>query len=191
MQQRHYNAGNGMPGRRSLPLSDALRTYRLRCPVILSRGGRGRARCAMAMKLQDEKLFRQHCYVDGEWVDAIGRGTIPVKNPATGETLGTVPKMGAEETRRAIEAADRALAGVARQDREGTRADPAQMVRPDDGEPGRSRDADDRRAGQAAGRGEGRDRLRRLVHRMVRRRRESGSTATRSRRTAPTSASSS
>ena len=61
------------------------------------------------MKLQDEKLFRQHCYVDGEWVDAIGRETIPVQNPATGETLGTVPKMGAEETRRAIAAADRAL----------------------------------------------------------------------------------
>src|SRR5580765_7350760 len=61
------------------------------------------------MKLQDEKLFRQHCYIDGEWVDAIGRGTIPVTNPATGETLGSVPKMGAEETRRAIEAADRAL----------------------------------------------------------------------------------
>src|SRR3954447_15660425 len=63
----------------------------------------------MAIKLQDEKLFRQHCYIDGEWVDAIGRETIPVQNPATGETLGTVPKMGAEETRRAIEAADRAL----------------------------------------------------------------------------------
>ena len=63
----------------------------------------------MAMKLQDEKLFRQHCYIDGEWVDAIGRETIPVQNPATGEVLGTVPKMGAEETRRAIEAADRAL----------------------------------------------------------------------------------
>ena len=51
------------------------------------------------MKLQDEKLFRQHCYIDGEWVDAINRETIPVKNPATGDTLGTVPKMGAEETR--------------------------------------------------------------------------------------------
>src|ERR687889_2270789 len=63
----------------------------------------------MAIKLQDERLFRQHCYIDGEWVDAIGRETIPVQNPATGETLGTVPKMGAEETRRAIEAADRAL----------------------------------------------------------------------------------
>jgi succinate-semialdehyde dehydrogenase/glutarate-semialdehyde dehydrogenase len=70
-------------------------------------GSRGRQEDAM--KLQDEKLFRQHCYIDGEWVDAIGRGTIPVTNPATGETLGSVPKMGAEETRRAIEAADRAL----------------------------------------------------------------------------------
>ena len=37
------------------------------------------------------------------------RGTIPVTNPATGETLGTVPRMGAEETRQAIEAADKAL----------------------------------------------------------------------------------
>src|SRR5438876_9970810 len=61
------------------------------------------------MKLQDEKLFRQQCYVNGEWVDALNRGTIPVTNPATGETLGTVPRMGAEETREAIEAADRAL----------------------------------------------------------------------------------
>src|SRR5207253_2497589 len=61
------------------------------------------------MKLQDEKLFRQKCYIDGEWVDADDRTTIPVKDPASGETLGTVPKMGAEETRRAIEAADKAL----------------------------------------------------------------------------------
>src|SRR5437773_8060871 len=63
------------------------------------------------MKLQDEKLFHQQCYVDGQWVDALNRGTIPVTNPATGETLGTVPRMGAEETRQAIEAADRALPG--------------------------------------------------------------------------------
>src|SRR5437867_8303778 len=63
------------------------------------------------MKLQDEKLFRQRCYIDGEWVDALNRGTIPVTNPATGEVLGSVPRMGAEETRQAIEAADRALPG--------------------------------------------------------------------------------
>ena len=61
------------------------------------------------MKLTDPKLFRQQCYIDGAWVDADGGGTIPVENPATGEKLGTVPKMGADETRRAIEAADRAL----------------------------------------------------------------------------------
>src|ERR1700739_4481344 len=61
------------------------------------------------MKLQDPKLFRQQCYIDGAWVDALNRGTIPVTNPATGETLGTVPRMGAEETRQAIEAADKAL----------------------------------------------------------------------------------
>jgi succinate-semialdehyde dehydrogenase/glutarate-semialdehyde dehydrogenase len=61
------------------------------------------------MKLKDEKLFRQQCYIDGGWVDALNRGTIPVTNPATGETLGTVPRMGAEETRMAIEAAGKAL----------------------------------------------------------------------------------
>src|SRR6059058_9945 len=61
------------------------------------------------MKLQDQKLFRQQCYINGEWVDAYDRATIPVKDPASGETLGTVPKMGADETRRAIEAADKAL----------------------------------------------------------------------------------
>jgi succinate-semialdehyde dehydrogenase/glutarate-semialdehyde dehydrogenase len=61
------------------------------------------------MKLSDAKLFRQQCYVDGAWVDADGRGTIPVENPANGERLGTVPKMGAAETRRAIAAADAAL----------------------------------------------------------------------------------
>ncbi|MGE0715300.1 MAG: NADP-dependent succinate-semialdehyde dehydrogenase [Alphaproteobacteria bacterium] len=60
------------------------------------------------MQLNDPSLFRQKCYVDGAWVDADGGGTIPVNNPATGETIGTVPKMGAAETRRAIEAANRA-----------------------------------------------------------------------------------
>jgi succinate-semialdehyde dehydrogenase/glutarate-semialdehyde dehydrogenase len=60
------------------------------------------------MKLNDEKLFRQQAYIDGEWVDAIGGATLAVEDPASGERLGTVPKMGAEETRRAIAAAARA-----------------------------------------------------------------------------------
>ncbi|MGE5202751.1 MAG: NADP-dependent succinate-semialdehyde dehydrogenase [Acidobacteriota bacterium] len=61
------------------------------------------------MQLKDPKLFRQQCYVNGEWVDADKRGTIPVNNPADNSILGTVPKMGAAETQRAIEAAERAL----------------------------------------------------------------------------------
>ncbi len=61
------------------------------------------------LQLKDPKLFRQQCYIDGQWVDADGGGTIPVTNPANGAALGTVPKMGAAETRRAIEAAERAL----------------------------------------------------------------------------------
>ncbi len=59
--------------------------------------------------LADTNLFRQQCYIDGRWSDADERATIPVTNPANGRQLGTVPKMGAAETRRAIAAADSAL----------------------------------------------------------------------------------
>ncbi|RMD62694.1 MAG: NADP-dependent succinate-semialdehyde dehydrogenase I, partial [Alphaproteobacteria bacterium] len=61
-----------------------------------------------APALRDAALFRQQCYIDGEWVDADTGATIEVRNPATDEVLGTIPKMGAEETARAIEAANRA-----------------------------------------------------------------------------------
>ncbi len=60
------------------------------------------------MKLNDQNLFRQHCYVDGAWIDADGGGTIEVTNPSTSEVLGTVPRLGADETGRAIAAAERA-----------------------------------------------------------------------------------
>ncbi len=59
--------------------------------------------------LNDPKLFRQACYVDGAWIAAKGGASIPVDNPATGETIGTVPRLGAADTRMAIEAANRAL----------------------------------------------------------------------------------
>ena len=58
-----------------------------------------------AVELNDKSLFRQQCYIDGTWVDADDKSTLAVHNPATGEQVGTVPKMGAVETRRAIEAA--------------------------------------------------------------------------------------
>jgi succinate-semialdehyde dehydrogenase / glutarate-semialdehyde dehydrogenase len=59
--------------------------------------------------LHDSKLFRQQCYIDGGWSNADEGGTITVTNPANGQKLGTVPKMGAAETRRAIAAADAAF----------------------------------------------------------------------------------
>ncbi|HWA49449.1 MAG TPA: NADP-dependent succinate-semialdehyde dehydrogenase [Dongiaceae bacterium] len=64
-----------------------------------------------ALSLKDPSLFRQQCYIDGKWVDADSGKTIDVTNPATGEVLGTIPNMGAAETRRAIEAAEKSWAG--------------------------------------------------------------------------------
>ena len=61
------------------------------------------------MQLKDPSLFRQQAYIDGAWLDADGGETLKVNNPASNEILGTMPKMGATETRRAIEAAERAL----------------------------------------------------------------------------------
>ncbi len=57
------------------------------------------------LSLQDSDLFRQQAYIGGRWCDAESGATIEVNNPATGEILGTVPRMGANETWRAIEAA--------------------------------------------------------------------------------------
>lgn len=62
------------------------------------------------MQLNDNMLFRQQAYINGEWVDADTGATFEVTNPATGEVLGVVPDMGAEETRKAIETAEVAWA---------------------------------------------------------------------------------
>jgi succinate-semialdehyde dehydrogenase/glutarate-semialdehyde dehydrogenase len=62
----------------------------------------------MMLKLNDPSLLRAQCFIDGRWCDADDGATIAVVNPATGETLGSVPKMGAAETRRAIDAANAA-----------------------------------------------------------------------------------
>ena len=54
-------------------------------------------------------LLLQQASIDGRWVDADDGATFDVLNPATGEPIAAVPRMGAAETLRAIEAADRAL----------------------------------------------------------------------------------
>jgi succinate-semialdehyde dehydrogenase/glutarate-semialdehyde dehydrogenase len=60
------------------------------------------------LNLKDPSLLRQQCYINGEWCDAKDAKTVAVINPATGETVGTVPHMGAAETKMAIDAANAA-----------------------------------------------------------------------------------
>lgn len=61
------------------------------------------------LALRGSKLFHQLCFINGIWTGADSNETIDVVNPATGEKIGTIPKMGAAETRRAIDAASQAL----------------------------------------------------------------------------------
>jgi succinate-semialdehyde dehydrogenase / glutarate-semialdehyde dehydrogenase len=66
---------------------------------------------ALPVDLADPALLREQIWIDGTWCDADNGATITVTNPADGSRIGTVPKAGADETRRAIEAAERALPG--------------------------------------------------------------------------------
>jgi succinate-semialdehyde dehydrogenase/glutarate-semialdehyde dehydrogenase len=61
------------------------------------------------MKLTDSSLLRTQAYIGGKWENATGGATQEILNPATQEKIGTVPDMGAAETRRAIEAAKAAF----------------------------------------------------------------------------------
>jgi succinate-semialdehyde dehydrogenase / glutarate-semialdehyde dehydrogenase len=54
-------------------------------------------------------LLRRQAFVDGRWIDADSGEAFPVHNPATGDVVAEVPRLGAAETQRAIEAAERAL----------------------------------------------------------------------------------
>jgi len=72
------------------------------------------------LNLKDPTLLRQQAYVAGEWIDADDGATVAVVNPASGQTLGTVPMCGTAETRRAIAAAQtaqRSWAQVSAKDR--------------------------------------------------------------------------
>lgn len=77
------------------------------------------------MQLKNDNLFRQQGYINGKWQDANSGETIQVTNPATGDVLGSIPKMGASETRVAIEAAQTAFESW----RHTTAKDRAQVLR--------------------------------------------------------------
>ncbi|MFD1215252.1 NAD-dependent succinate-semialdehyde dehydrogenase [Microbulbifer celer] len=60
------------------------------------------------LNLKNPDLLRKQSYINGQWVDADSGNTLDVTNPATGETVATIASCGADETRRAIEAANEA-----------------------------------------------------------------------------------
>ena len=62
------------------------------------------------LKLKDTSLLRSQLHINGDWVDADSGATMGVFNPATREQITAIPNAGADETRRAIEAADVAFA---------------------------------------------------------------------------------
>ncbi|NLA50622.1 MAG: NADP-dependent succinate-semialdehyde dehydrogenase [Alcaligenaceae bacterium] len=59
--------------------------------------------------MQTLNLFRQKAYINGQWLDADSKQSETIFNPATTEVIGTVPIMGATETKMAINAANAAL----------------------------------------------------------------------------------
>ena len=64
---------------------------------------------AFTVPLKNEFLLRQHCFIRGAWTEAADGRTITVKNPASGAVIGTVPRMGTGDARRAVQAAADAL----------------------------------------------------------------------------------
>lgn len=64
----------------------------------------------MPLALRDPSLLKNLCLIDGQWLAAVDGSRIDVHNPATGESVGHVPRMGEAETQRAIAAAERAFA---------------------------------------------------------------------------------
>ena len=64
--------------------------------------------------LNDPGLFRQQALIGGEWLAATSGKTVAVIDPASGQTIGSIPDLGRDETRRAIEAAESAFASFRR-----------------------------------------------------------------------------
>ncbi len=77
------------------------------------------------IKLSDSSLWKERGFVGGQWIAADSAQTTEIRNPASGEVLGTVPDMGAPETRRAIDAAHAALPGWSKK----TAAERARLMR--------------------------------------------------------------
>jgi succinate-semialdehyde dehydrogenase/glutarate-semialdehyde dehydrogenase len=69
----------------------------------------------MTLQLNDPTLLQHQAYINGQWVDADDGSTVAVTNPVNGELIVEIARVGADETRRAIEAAEAAMQGWKKQ----------------------------------------------------------------------------
>ncbi len=61
------------------------------------------------MKLKNNSLFKEKCFVGGKWIESISNNRIEVDNPANKEIIGYVPECSTEETKLAINKANKAF----------------------------------------------------------------------------------
>lgn len=61
------------------------------------------------MNIRDKNLFRQQCYVGGQWIGADDGATIAVTNPSDNSRVGTVPKLSKTQVSQAVDAAQEAF----------------------------------------------------------------------------------
>ena len=141
--------------------------------------------------IKDQELFREACYIDGRWISSRRRRRFPSTIRRRARSSDTFQSLAGRRRRTAIAAAAARVSRLARPHGERAGRAPAQMVRVDDGEPGGSRASDDARAGEAAHRITRRSRLRRRRSSNGSPKKRNGPTATPSRPTPATSASSS
>ena len=62
------------------------------------------------MQLKHPELLKNQAYIDGQWIAADQKNSLPVTNPATGEVVGHVPMISSAQVEQAVEAAETALA---------------------------------------------------------------------------------
>ena len=60
----------------------------------------------LVFQLKDQSLFKQKCFINGEWVNSDNGDTFDVVNPSDLTVVGTMPNASKKETIRAIDAAN-------------------------------------------------------------------------------------
>lgn len=64
-------------------------------------------------RLQDPTLFKEFAYIGGQWVNALDNTTFDVTNPVNDNWLGSVAKLTAEQSKQAVDVADKAFSAWA------------------------------------------------------------------------------